>query len=241
MQQAVFLVMVNIPEEDWSYAIEGQRKIIGRSSKSQIRIPDQYERISRRHAEVWCDKSQIWVNDLGSRGGTQVNGVWLKKDRPANVVVGDRVSLAGVELKVVDHVSKLAEVMVVAGIVPHLVPAPESESVTTIYLQQPQIVARSKLATLTPAELDLVLWMCRGYSTDDDLGAKMFRSPHTVRTQIASIFGKLELHSRAEIMSWLMRASNATLPTGKDSVGAGTVVEMDQVPTPPKARPKRDK
>jgi len=69
--------------------------------------------------------------------------------------------------------------------------------------------------TLTPAELDVLLWICRGYVSDKDLGRVLERSPHTVRTHVASIFKKLKVTSRAELVSWLKRAGRGhTTPRG---------------------------
>jgi pSer/pThr/pTyr-binding forkhead associated (FHA) protein len=69
MERAAFLILVNIPEEDWSYKIDEERKTIGRSVTSKIRIPERFEQVSRRHAEVWRKKDRYWVRDVGSRGG----------------------------------------------------------------------------------------------------------------------------------------------------------------------------
>jgi pSer/pThr/pTyr-binding forkhead associated (FHA) protein len=116
MQPVAYLVLVNISEEDWSYKIDHQRKIIGRSLTSNIRIPQHFEQVSRHHAEVWQEKNRSWLRDLGSRGGTHVNGICVEQGKPVNVTVGDRITLSDVELKVVGEVSKLAELMVEAGI-----------------------------------------------------------------------------------------------------------------------------
>jgi DNA-binding CsgD family transcriptional regulator len=88
---------------------------------------------------------------------------------------------------------------------------PEGEDAgrtTNLQGQHPRDLARLRLGLLTPAELDIVLWMYRGYTTDDELGRALFRSPHTVRTQVASVFGKLNLHSRTELVTWLQRAAS---------------------------------
>jgi LuxR family maltose regulon positive regulatory protein len=61
------------------------------------------------------------------------------------------------------------------------------------------------LAELSRAELEIVLWMTRGYTTDGEIGKLLYRSPHTVRTQVSSIFNKLGIHSRAELVGWANR------------------------------------
>ncbi len=213
MEETAFLVMVNVPDEDWSFKIEEQRKIIGRSSEAAIRIPARNEQVSRRHAVTWCDNRGIWLTDLGSRGGTFVNGIALEKRRPTKIALGDRIALRDIELKVVPKVSKLAEVLVETGVV---LPTPETDaSATEIDSTQYTSFVQLMLRQLTPAELDILLWMYRGYTSDEELGRTLHRSPNTVRTQVSSIFEKLNLHSRTEIVSWLKRTTNASRPARK--------------------------
>lgn len=205
MQPPVFLVMVNVPEQDWSHKIDDERQILGRSADSRIQIPLHYARVSRRHATVWREKREIWLQDEGSKYGTLVNGVFLKSGQPVTITVGDRITLADVELTVVDQLSKLAELMAETGIRGRFVERDGKGSETASVHIQPLDLARAALEQLTPAELDIVLWMYRGYTNDAELGQVLFRSPHTVRTQVASIFGKLDIHSRADIVTWLKR------------------------------------
>jgi DNA-binding CsgD family transcriptional regulator len=212
MERGVFLILVNISDEDWSYKIDEQKKIVGRWATANIRIPERFEQVSRRHAEVWREKGLNWVRDIGSRGGTRVNGIFLKKGTPVNVTVGDRLTLSDVELKVVDIVSKLAELMVEAGISVLSAAEDNAGSGTDIKRFLPTSFIRDMLRRLTPAELDVVLWMHRGYTTDDDLGRMLHRSPNTVRTQIARIFEKLNVHSRADILTWLHRPDRLSPP-----------------------------
>jgi DNA-binding CsgD family transcriptional regulator len=127
--------------------------------------------------------------------------------REVNLTIGDRLTLNDVELKVIRDVSKLAEVMAESGIA---MLAEEAARKTDIKRVLPPSVVRDMLRRLTPAELDVVLWMYRGYTDDEELGHTLHRSPNTVRTQVGSIYDKLGLHSRAEIVSWLKRAGGSS-------------------------------
>jgi len=218
VQPAAFLTMVNISEEDWSYRIDAQKRIVGRSSTADIRIPAKYEQVSRHHAAMWWENGRCWVNDLGSSGGTHVNGICLEKGKPVTLTIGDRISLSDVELKLVGEVSKLAALMVETGISAFSAAEEEDEEVsggTDVKKSLPQNFVRSMMQQLTAAELDVVLWMYRGYTSDQELGRTLFRSPNTIRTQVGSIFSKLNLHSRTEIVSWLKRAGNLARPEEK--------------------------
>jgi pSer/pThr/pTyr-binding forkhead associated (FHA) protein len=210
MERAAFLILVNVSEEDWSYKVDEQIKIIGRSVTARIRIPDHFQQVSRRHAEVWREKDRNWVRDVGSIGGTFVNGICVEKGQTVNLTIGDRLTLSDVKLKVVGEVSKLAELMVEAGIAVLASSTEEATSKTDITRVLPPDFVRDMLRRLTPAELDVVLWMYRGYTNDEELGRTLHRSPNTVHTQVGSIFEKLNLHSPAEIVSWLKRAGGSS-------------------------------
>jgi DNA-binding CsgD family transcriptional regulator len=213
MQTSAFLLLVNVSPTDWCAKVDGVRRMIGRSPDAQVRIPEQYTRVSRRHAEIWTEGRKFWLRDLQSRGGTQVNGVWISADRPVEVEIGDRLTLTDAHLVLLTDVPALAAVLAEtsfygtqpAGGEGETVSIPDFESLA----MRAQIV-RSKLECLTPAELDVVLWMCRGFTDDGELGGLLHRSPHTVRTQVGSILQKLELRSRISILNWLKKGSSPT-------------------------------
>ena len=230
MLESAYLVMVNIPEEDWSFKIDAQRKRVGRAAEVKIRIPAVHVHVSRQHAEVWRDKDGIWLKDLQSRGGTQINGVWLEKGGQATITTGDRITLGNVELKVVGQVSKLAELMDEADITVRGVDPPERDEegqTKELNRQHPRDLAQLRLRRLTPAELDIVLWMYRGYTTDEELGRTLYRSPNTIRTQVARIFAKLNLHSRTGIVTWLQRVASTVPPAAMNVRSAALEIDRD--------------
>ncbi len=197
-----WLTMTNISPEDWCAAITERRKLIGRASQASIRISNAYRHVSRRHAEIWGDARGIHLADMGSLSGTHVNGVWIEKGRPVRISPGDRIWLGGVELRVASEVSPLARVIAEMGF--ELNSVDEATVETAINDTRP-LAARSRLKQLSPAELEVVLWMCRGYVHDGELGKLLHRSPNTVRTQVGSILRKLGLGSRADVIAWLRR------------------------------------
>src|SRR3954465_8556723 len=68
------------------YKVEGDKTIIGRGQKAQIRLFD--DGISREHAQIVIEGNQIILQDLGSTNGTFCNG--LKVDR-RELVDGDKI------------------------------------------------------------------------------------------------------------------------------------------------------
>src|SRR5207244_331143 len=47
--------------------------LIGRSQRAEVRLFD--DGVSRQHAKIRLDGDSLWIEDLGSRNGTFVNGV----------------------------------------------------------------------------------------------------------------------------------------------------------------------
>jgi len=70
------------------------RLTIGRALKSDIRLDDIY--VSREHAALTVRGSQVWLDDLGSSGGTLVNSE--KVTTPTAIRSGDQITLGTVNL-----------------------------------------------------------------------------------------------------------------------------------------------
>ncbi len=200
MQADVCLVLVNVPRNKWCFPLTEKQQIIGRSPESSIEIPQYYRSVSRRHALTWAHRGVFRLCDVGSACGTRVNGIWLKVDEPASIVVGDRLTLGSAELRLIP-VPRVSEQKLRDA---------NNSGKTTVFRTPEPLVARMKLQTLTQCEHNIVLWMARGYVHENDLARVLHRSPNTVRTQISSILKKLDLHSRMNILNELMK-EGATL------------------------------
>jgi DNA-binding CsgD family transcriptional regulator len=187
---------------------------LGRASSAKIRVPASFRHVSRLHAEFSAEKGSIFLRDLGSRTGTQVNGVWLEPKKLARLATGDRLWFGGLEMFVLAEISTLAQVL--AETSPRPVPIIDLQNDvstdSTIHLtpgirSSAQSPARDILSSLTQAELEVLLWICRGYFEDQDIAKQLHRSPNTVRTHVASIFRRLSVNSRAEVMAFVKRQS----------------------------------
>ena len=79
-----------------SFAVEGEITI-GRATGADIALPgDSF--ISSRHARLWVDAGRLWVEDLGSTNGTQVNGRLISS--ATGLKPGDRVQVGRTVLEV---------------------------------------------------------------------------------------------------------------------------------------------
>ncbi len=65
------------------------KSILGRSSHSLVRIPD--ETVSRRHAMISQENDGFWYLDLGSVNGSAINGARVTTSR--KLVQGDRIQI----------------------------------------------------------------------------------------------------------------------------------------------------
>jgi len=68
------------------YKVDGDKTVIGRGQKAQVRLLD--DGISREHAQVVVEGNRIFLEDLGSTNGTFCNG--LKVDR-RELCDGDKI------------------------------------------------------------------------------------------------------------------------------------------------------
>ena len=77
--------------------------LIGRSSGCNLRIPGR--RISRKHAELRRRGNQVWIVDLGSSNGTEVNGKRLRRHSPQRLKPGQKIKIG--DFSLVLEVSKV--------------------------------------------------------------------------------------------------------------------------------------
>jgi len=196
---AAYLTIVNAPE--WHAAIDQEKRIIGRGPDVAIRVPDRFRSVSRKHTSVWADdRRRLWIRDLDSRLGTAVNGVLLSSDLPVQILAGDRLMLGDLELDLLGDPRMTAEIN-------HIEVSEVEETCRNPPADTNLADAPAELVgELTPAELEVVVWLCRGFTRLQAIGRKLHRSPHTVRTQLGNIFRKTGVHSREELVGRFRRA-----------------------------------
>jgi serine phosphatase RsbU (regulator of sigma subunit) len=79
-------------------ALDGDELTIGRGAGSTVVITD--PRVSRRHARLTCRNGGWWVEDLGARNCTLLNGVPVEGAQP--LAPGDRLDIGDAVLRIVD-------------------------------------------------------------------------------------------------------------------------------------------
>lgn len=199
----LYLTLVNVQPEEWCSRLETGLNVIGRATTASVRLPNRFQRVSRQHATIEVTEWETSIWDMGSSCGTTINGVHLEPKKKVSLSVRDRIRLADAELNLWNSdPHPLAPTESIA-------PTDADENGDTyVFGEGIAIDAMNDplFSDLTPAELEVLLWMSRGYTRDVELGKVLFRSPNTVRTQVSSIFSKLGVHSRTELVTLLSRS-----------------------------------
>ena len=96
-------IVYTLEDQENTYTTTAHTIMIGRIANSQNTLdlrPD--ERVSRQHARISMRNGSFWVEDLGSRNGTIVNGKVI--DGPCQLKMGDHLKIGPLDFEVIiDH------------------------------------------------------------------------------------------------------------------------------------------
>lgn len=115
--------MVPAQGDAFDQALESDEVVIGRSSQCQLTIADRF--LSRRHARIFRRDGGWWIEDLGSRNGTLVNGRVIEGTELLGE--GDEVQISGSLLQVLSEAPISAIVTSERGLPGHTVFRPASD------------------------------------------------------------------------------------------------------------------
>src|SRR5580765_1805275 len=83
-----YLVVISGPSFGEMYRLKGQRTVLGRGDKADVRVLD--DGISRAHTAVERDGGKLVLLDLGSTNGTYCNGTRVQRHELSD---GDKISI----------------------------------------------------------------------------------------------------------------------------------------------------
>lgn len=93
---APYLVVLSPgPDQGQRFDLAKQQVVVGRAATCDVRLDDPC--ISRKHATLWQQGEAVFLHDLGSTGGTSVNGAAVTAARKLHS--GDIVGIAAVQLR----------------------------------------------------------------------------------------------------------------------------------------------
>jgi diguanylate cyclase (GGDEF)-like protein len=85
---SAYLVVISGPSFGEMYKLKGERTVMGRGDRTDIRIID--DGVSREHAAIVREGGSLLLKDLGSTNGTFCNGVRVPRQELAD---GDKISI----------------------------------------------------------------------------------------------------------------------------------------------------
>lgn len=85
--------------ETHRFTLRDGEHTLGRSSENAVTVP--FTMISKKHAVLRVEGARLWVRDVGSTNGTEVNGMPIGRDE-VEVVSGRLVSFAGAIMRRAD-------------------------------------------------------------------------------------------------------------------------------------------
>lgn len=165
-----------------TFSVSEGTYLVGRSLTCQFAIMDLS--VSREHARLSVNREQIDVVDLESRNGTYLNG---KQVLNGQVFSNDEIRFGNISFKVESHR---------AAILPTNVSELETCRLQSDHQQENHLASD----LLTPAQQDVLKLLLEGF-TEKKIAAQLKVSQHTVHNHVRVIYARLNVHSRAELMS----------------------------------------
>ena len=175
----MFVVTSDGPLRGQMLVVDRDELVLGRRDNSDLRLDDPH--VSRAHAVVRRQSGAVWVEDLGSTGGTYVNG-----DQVAGahaVRHGDVVRFGTVETRFEDRTAQM-----------------EREDATEMIALP---VAEAK-PVLSPRQQEVLAYLQEGL-TNPEIAARLGVTERTVKAHCQEVFDRLGARNRTAAVAAAMR------------------------------------
>lgn len=175
----MFVVTHDGPLKGRVLVIDEDELVLGRRDNSDLVLPDPH--VSRAHAVVRRQSGVIWLEDLGSTGGTFVNGEQITGSQALKH--SDIVRFGSVETRFEDR-SSLSE----------------NEDATEM-LVVPEVEERP---VLSPRQTEVLGYLQQGL-TNPEIAAKLGVTERTVKAHCQEVFDRLGARNRTAAVAVAMR------------------------------------
>ncbi|CAN5899713.1 hypothetical protein BH23ACT8_BH23ACT8_06170 [soil metagenome] len=159
--------------------VEGDECVLGRRDGSDLQLSDPH--VSRAHAVVRKQSGAIWVEDLGSTGGTFVNGGQVQGAHALKH--GDVVRFGTVETRFEDRSSLMS-----ADDETQMIELPEAED----------------KPVLSPRQQEVLAYLKEGL-TNPEIAVRLGVTERTVKAHCQEVFDRLGARNRTAAVSAAMR------------------------------------
>jgi pSer/pThr/pTyr-binding forkhead associated (FHA) protein len=175
----MFVVTSEGPLRGRALTVEGDELVLGRRETSDLVLSDPH--VSRSHAVVRRQSGAVWVEDLGSTGGTFVNGEQIQSAHAINH--GDIVRFGTVEVRYEDRASQMD-----ADDDTQLIEVPESDD----------------KPVLSPRQQEVLSYLKEGL-TNPEIAVRLGVTERTVKAHCQEVFDRLGARNRTAAVSAAMR------------------------------------
>lgn len=159
--------------------VDGEDMVLGRRDNSDLHLPDPH--VSRTHAIVRRQSGAVWVEDLGSTGGTYVNG-----DQVAGAHAlkhGDLVRFGTVEVRFEDRTSLM------------------NRDDETQMIELPEVEDKP---VLSPRQQEVLMYLKDGL-TNPEIAKRLGVTERTVKAHCQEVFDRLGARNRTAAVAAAMR------------------------------------
>lgn len=175
----MFVVTSEGPLRGQMLMVEGDELVLGRRDNSDLRLDDPH--VSRTHAIVRRQGGAVWLEDLGSTGGTYVNGEQVTGAHA--VRHGDVVRFGTVETRFEDRTALM-----------------EREDATEMI----EVPAVRDKPVLSPRQQEVLTYLQQGL-TNPEIAQKLGVTERTVKAHCQEVFDRLGARNRTAAVAAAMR------------------------------------
>jgi pSer/pThr/pTyr-binding forkhead associated (FHA) protein len=177
----MFVVTSEGPLRGRVLVVEGDELLLGRREHSDLQLPDPH--VSRAHAVVRRQSGAVWIEDLGSTGGTFVNGEQVAGSHA--VKHGDIVRFGTVEARFEDRGSLM-----------------DADDATAV-IELPEVEIEDK-PVLSPRQQEVLAYLKDGL-TNPEIAERLGVTERTVKAHCQEVFDRLGARNRTAAVAAAMR------------------------------------
>ncbi|MBW3601866.1 MAG: FHA domain-containing protein [Actinobacteria bacterium] len=167
------------PLRDRTLVVTDDEMLLGRRDNSDLLLPDPH--VSRAHAVIRRHSGAVWVEDLGSTGGTFVNGEPVTGSQALRH--GDQVRFGPLETRFEDRGAAM-----------------EREDATELF----DVAPPEERPMLSPRQREVLAYLKDGL-TNPEIAVRLGVTERTVKAHCQEVFDRLNARNRTAAVAAAMR------------------------------------
>lgn len=175
----MLIVTSDGPLRGRSLVVNDDEMLLGRRDNSDLHLPDPH--VSRAHAVVRRHSGAVWIEDLGSTGGTFVNGEPVTGSQALRH--GDQVSFGPLETRFEDRSAAM-----------------ESEDATKLF----DVAPAEERPMLSPRQQEVLAYLKDGL-TNPEIAVRLGVTERTIKAHCQEVFDRLNARNRTAAVAAAMR------------------------------------